>query len=114
MVAYSSFIVYTFLVTKSNHRNYYCHSEPQAKNLHAHNDSGKRRLGFCGYWQNIREVNNLAYVIGDDCVSCGVCESECPVSCISEGGSIYVINEDDCTSCGACASVCPSDAITQK
>lgn len=49
----------------------------------------------------------MAYVINDDCINCGACESECPVSCISEGDSKYVIAEDDCISCGACAGVCP-------
>ena len=26
----------------------------------------------------------MAHVIGDDCISCGSCEAECPVSAISE------------------------------
>jgi ferredoxin len=25
----------------------------------------------------------MAYYINDDCISCGACESECPVNCIS-------------------------------
>ncbi|MCX7658901.1 MAG: 4Fe-4S binding protein, partial [Oscillospiraceae bacterium] len=25
----------------------------------------------------------MAYRINDSCISCGACESECPVSCIS-------------------------------
>ena len=29
----------------------------------------------------------MAYVISDSCVSCGTCESECPVSAISQGDS---------------------------
>ena len=53
----------------------------------------------------------MAYTITDKCTNCGVCESECPVSAISEKGNIRVINADDCTECGLCASVCPSDAI---
>ncbi len=52
----------------------------------------------------------MAYVINDECVSCGVCEAECPSSCISEGDSKYVINPEECTSCGACADVCPVGA----
>ena len=27
----------------------------------------------------------MAYVISDDCVACGTCESECPVGAISMG-----------------------------
>lgn len=52
----------------------------------------------------------MAYNINDDCISCGACASECPVACISDNGSKYVINPDECISCGACASVCPVDA----
>ena len=52
----------------------------------------------------------MSYIITDNCISCGACEPECPVSCISEGDSIYVINQDDCIACGACAAVCPVDA----
>ncbi len=52
----------------------------------------------------------MAYKITDDCISCGACESECPVGCISEGDGIYVIDEDACIDCGACAGVCPVDA----
>ena len=52
----------------------------------------------------------MAYQITDDCISCGACESECPVSCISAGDSKYNINAEECIDCGACGSVCPVDA----
>lgn len=52
----------------------------------------------------------MAYVINDECISCGACEPECPVSCISAGSDKYVIGESECISCGACASVCPVNA----
>lgn len=52
----------------------------------------------------------MAYIITDDCISCGACEAECPVEAISEGDSIFVINPDLCTDCGACADVCPTEA----
>ena len=54
----------------------------------------------------------MAYVIGDDCISCGTCQGECPVEAISEGADKYVIDADACTECGTCASVCPSEAIS--
>ena len=41
----------------------------------------------------------MAYVIGEDCISCGTCAGECPVEAISEGAE-------------RCASVCPSEAIS--
>lgn len=52
----------------------------------------------------------MAYRINDECISCGACAEECPVSCISEGDDKYVIDETICTSCGACAEACPVDA----
>ncbi|MCL2049854.1 MAG: 4Fe-4S binding protein [Defluviitaleaceae bacterium] len=55
----------------------------------------------------------MAYKITDACVSCGACVDECPVSCISEGSPIYVINADACIDCGACAGTCPAEAIVQ-
>lgn len=54
----------------------------------------------------------MAYVIGDDCVSCGACASTCPVGAISEGDGKYEINADECIECGACADGCPADAIS--
>ncbi len=53
----------------------------------------------------------MAYTISEECVSCGACESECPVSAISQGDSQYVIDADACIDCGACAGQCPVDAI---
>ncbi len=55
----------------------------------------------------------MAYVISDDCISCGACEGECPVSCISAGDSKYTIDADACIDCGACAGSCPVSAIAQ-
>jgi len=54
---------------------------------------------------------HMAYIINDTCISCGACPPECPVDCISEGDSKYVIDPDVCISCGACAPVCPVDCI---
>lgn len=59
------------------------------------------------------EVIIMAFKINDDCISCGACESECPVSCISQGDGKYVIDPDACVECGACASVCPVGAPQQ-
>lgn len=52
----------------------------------------------------------MAYKISDDCVSCGACAEQCPVSAISEGEGKYVINPDLCVECGACEGVCPVGA----
>mgnify|MGYP000942059160 CR=1 FL=1 len=52
----------------------------------------------------------MAFIISDECISCGACEAECPTNAISVGDGKYVINEEDCISCGACASACPVGA----
>ena len=54
------------------------------------------------------------YQITEDCISCGICADECPVSCISEGDSIYMIDEDQCIECGSCEAACPNDAIIEN
>ena len=38
----------------------------------------------------------MAHVIGDECVSCGSCEAECPVGAISQGAEHYEIDADAC------------------
>lgn len=58
----------------------------------------------------------MAYIITDECISCGACEPECPNEAITEGDEIYVIEADKCSECkgfydeSQCASVCPVDS----
>lgn len=56
----------------------------------------------------------MAHVISDECISCGACQGECPVECISEGDTKYEIDADQCIDCAACTSVCPVDAISAE
>ncbi|MDP4088515.1 MAG: 4Fe-4S binding protein [Bacillota bacterium] len=56
----------------------------------------------------------MAYIITDACISCGACASECPVSCISEGDTQFVIDASACIECGNCANVCPVGAPVQE
>lgn len=56
----------------------------------------------------------MAYKIGEDCVSCGSCEAQCPVGAISEGAGKYEIDADACISCGSCAAQCPMGAIAEE
>jgi ferredoxin len=55
----------------------------------------------------------MSYKIADACISCGACEPECPVNCITAGDGLYVIDANACIECGACASVCPVGAPVQ-
>ena len=55
----------------------------------------------------------MAYVITDECVSCGTCAGECPVEAISEGDGKYEIDAAACIDCGACAGTCPTGAIEE-
>ncbi len=54
----------------------------------------------------------MAYVISDECISCGACESVCPAEAISEGDEKYIIDPNACTDCGTCVDECPSEAIS--
>lgn len=53
----------------------------------------------------------MAYFITDECISCGSCQSVCPVEAISEGDDKYLIDSKLCTDCGTCAEQCPVEAI---
>lgn len=55
----------------------------------------------------------MAYVIGPDCIGCGACAGECPVSCIADKGGVFEIDANACIDCGTCAGGCPTGCITQ-
>ena len=61
-----------------------------------------------------KEDKVMAYVITDDCVSCGSCAEVCPADAISEGDGKYVIDADACLDCGTCEGVCPTGAISAE
>ena len=69
---------------------------------------------FLGWYNFIKGVLCVAYFITENCVSCGACEGECPVSCISQGEERFVIDPDQCIECGACSNICPVGAPQQQ
>ena len=60
------------------------------------------------------EVFNMAFVITDECLSCGSCAAQCPAEAIDMGDLHYEIDQSKCLECGACAAQCPAEAIVQE
>jgi NAD-dependent dihydropyrimidine dehydrogenase PreA subunit len=56
----------------------------------------------------------MSYVISDDCLACGACQSECPAGAISEGSEKFSISADNCIDCGSCVDACPTGAIAAQ
>ena len=56
----------------------------------------------------------MAYVISDECTSCGSCVDVCPVEAISEVDEKYEIDATLCTDCGTCMDECPVEAISPE
>ena len=55
----------------------------------------------------------MAYKISEECIMCGLCQTNCPADAISEGEERYEIDPDLCISCGTCAENCPMGAISE-
>jgi ferredoxin len=61
----------------------------------------------------------MALTIAEDCISCGACESVCPVEAITQGDEIYEIDASICVECNdhfdepQCADVCPTDSCVK-
>ena len=55
-------------------------------------------------------VKSKAFYATDECISCGLCERNCPTNCITmkEGKPSW---GDGCTHCMACICLCPEEAI---
>lgn len=53
------------------------------------------------------------FVIGDECIECGICQRNCPEGCIALGAP-YTIDQEHCIRCGICQEVCPADAVKKE
>jgi len=59
----------------------------------------------------------MSLLITEECITCDVCEPECPNSAISQSEETYVIDPALCTECvghftnSQCIDVCPVDCI---
>ncbi len=56
----------------------------------------------------------MAFVITDECLSCGSCAAQCPAEAIEMGDLHYEIDAEKCLECGSCAAQCPAEAIVEK
>ncbi|MCG8295195.1 MULTISPECIES: 4Fe-4S binding protein [Pseudomonas] len=56
----------------------------------------------------------MSYEISGECINCGACESECPVTAITEGEGQHLVDAKKCIDCGACETVCPVGAVQKK
>lgn len=52
----------------------------------------------------------MPYTITEDCTACDECIDACPISAITEGDPIYVI-DDTCCDFEECLVMCDFDAI---
>jgi ferredoxin len=61
----------------------------------------------------------MAMKITEECISCGACLPECPTTSITEGDTIYIIDEATCVECVGhhdspqCIAVCPVECIVK-
>lgn len=72
--------------------------------------SGKLKSGIVNKLFYSLCVKSKPFCADERCVSCGKCESLCPVNAVKLVGGRPQWNED-CTHCMACISYCPSKAI---
>ncbi len=54
------------------------------------------------------------YIITNECIGCGLCQANCPVSAIGMGEEHRVIDQSVCIKCGTCFEACPVEAIEEQ
>jgi polyferredoxin len=79
--------------------------------------------GYCNFMCPVGVVDSLSNALGaklgfrriridkNNCTSCGVCSSVCPVWAISKDKEGVKIDQFSCISCGKCKDACPGGAI---
>lgn len=74
-------------------------------------DSGRIPFGdrFYGGYENLRRTDSLS--VDSNCVGCGLCAEQCPVSAIEIQNGRPVWVKDKCAMCLGCLHRCPEFAI---
>jgi ferredoxin len=59
------------------------------------------------------QAEGMSYVITSGCAGIRdqACVQVCPVDCIHDAGTQFVIHPDECIDCGSCVDACPVGAI---
>ena len=58
-------------------------------------------------------IQPKGYLIPDECIGCGTCQTVCPQQAIEEGNP-YSIRQNNCLHCGNCFEHCPVSAIKRQ
>ena len=58
-------------------------------------------------------IQPKGYLISDECIGCGTCQTVCPQQAIEEGNP-YSIRQNNCLHCGNCFEHCPVSAIKRQ
>lgn len=59
------------------------------------------------------KMTETGFFITEDCIGCGICQSNCPQQCIEEG-TPFVIQQEHCLHCGLCFENCSVQAIMRR
>ncbi|KPU28349.1 iron-sulfur protein [Caloranaerobacter sp. TR13] len=80
---------------------------PEIKSVNMVSDKAPKFLrNFINAWLRPKPV-----FIHEDCVSCGVCEENCPPQVITMENSKPIANLDECIRCFCCQELCPKKAV---
>jgi ferredoxin-type protein NapH len=66
--------------------------------------------GLISYFRNKMNKNTLLQV-GNSCVSCKICEKNCPMAISPHNFKGGALSHQDCIQCGECVSICPKNSI---
>ncbi len=63
---------------------------------------------------DVYREGRVAFIRGDLCTGCGLCEEACGLGAISHEGGVYRVNQWICEGCLTCSLVCPVKAVRYR